>query len=281
MSFHLKNDMHTEIPLTAVRTMMDNLYLMYNKREYVHPDPLEFLYQYDNVRDRELTGLIASSLAYGRVFQILAGVKSVLRRMGSSPYHFLKDAPHSLLVDTFYDFQYRFTTGEELVAMLYGVKKIIEKYGSLRECFVSKFRKDDDTIEQALILFVNEIRENANGDRYNSLLPCPAKGSACKRLNLFLRWMIRKDEVDPGGWDDIPASKLIVPLDTHMNRFCLLSRITKRKQASMKTAHEITGYFRRIVPEDPVKYDFALTRLGIRGEPDRSLFMKEWGDAQE
>ncbi|MBN2517040.1 MAG: TIGR02757 family protein, partial [Deltaproteobacteria bacterium] len=269
--------MQPEIPLSAAREMMDNLYLMYNKREYIHPDPLEFLYQYDNVRDREVVGMIASSLAYGKVFQILAGVKSVLRRMESSPYHFLKDAPYSLLVDTFCDFQYRFTTGEELVAMLFGIKKIIEKYGSLRECFVSKFRQDDDTIERTLALFVNEIREHASDNRYNSLLPCPAKGSACKRLNLFLRWMIRKDDVDPGGWNDIPASKLIVPLDTHMNRLCLMCRITQRKQASMKTANEITGYFRRIFPEDPVRYDFALTRLGIRKDTDRSLFLKAWG----
>jgi uncharacterized protein (TIGR02757 family) len=269
--------MQAEIPISAAREIMDNLYLLYNKREYVHPDPLEFLYQYDDSCDREVAGMIASSLAYGRVIQILAGVKSVLRRMGSSPYRFLKDATYVSLVDTFCDFQYRFTTAEELVALLYGIKNVIEKYGSLHTCFVSKFRRDDDTIERALTLFVNEIREHANGDQYNSLLPCPAKGSACKRLNLFLRWMIRKDDVDPGEWTDIPASKLIVPLDTHMNRLCLLCRITQRKQASMKTAHEITGYFRKLFPEDPVKYDFSLTRLGIRGDIDHSAFLKEWG----
>jgi uncharacterized protein (TIGR02757 family) len=269
--------MQSDIPLSAAREIMDNLYLTYNKREYVHPDPLEFLYQYDDFCDREVAGMIASSLAYGRVFQILAGVKSVLRRMGSSPYRFLKDATYASLVDTFCDFQYRFTTGEELAALLFGIKNVIEEYGSLHECFVSKFRQDDDTIERTLTLFVNEIRGHTNGDRYNSLLPCPAKGSACKRLNLFLRWMIRKDDVDPGGWNDIPASKLIVPLDTHMNRLCLMCRIAKRKQASMRSALEITAYFRRILPEDPVKYDFSLTRLGIRGDTDHSVFLKEWG----
>jgi len=269
--------MQSDIQLSAAREIMDTLYLLYNKREYVHPDPLEFLYQYDEFCDREVAGMIASSLAYGRVLQILAGVKSVLRRMGFSPYHFLKDATYESLVDTFCDFQYRFTTGEELVALLYGIKNVIEKYGSLHECFVSKFSRDDDTIERALTLFTNEIRGDANGDRYNSLLPCPAKGSACKRLNLFLRWMIRKDDVDPGGWNDIPTSKLIIPLDTHMNRLCLMCRIAQRKQASMRSAHEITGYFRRIFPEDPVRYDFALTRLGIRGDTDCSSFLKEWG----
>jgi uncharacterized protein (TIGR02757 family) len=268
--------MQPEIPLSVAREMMENLYVMYNKKEYIHPDPLEFLYQYDSVHDREVAGMIASALAYGRVFQIIAGVGSVLRCMGSSPYQFLKDVPYSLLVDIFSDFRYRFTTGEELVEMLCGIKKVIEKYGSLHECFVSRFRQDDSTVERALTLFVSEIREHANGERYNSLLPSPAKGSACKRLNLFLRWMIRKDEVDPGGWTDIPASKLIVPLDTHMNRLCLLCRITHRKQSRMRTAHEITDYFRRIVPEDPVRYDFALTRLGIREDTDHSLFMNEW-----
>jgi len=98
------------------------------------------------------------------------------------------------------------------------------------------------------------------------LLPLPRLGSACKRLNLFLRWMIRKDDVDPGGWENIPLSKLIIPLDTHMHKIGILTGLTSRKQANMRTAFEITDGFKKLVPEDPVKYDFSLTRIGIRGD---------------
>ena len=100
----------------------------------------------------------------------------------------------------------------------------------------------------------------------SSLLPDPSRGSAVKRLNLYLRWMVRKDDVDPGGWEDVPASKLIVPLDTHMYHFGQCYGFTCRKSADLKTAIEITRGFRQLNPEDPVKYDFAITRFGIRNE---------------
>jgi uncharacterized protein (TIGR02757 family) len=96
------------------------------------------------------------------------------------------------------------------------------------------------------------------------LLPSPGRGSACKRLNLFLRWMVRSDEVDTGVWQGVAASKLIVPLDTHMHRIAGQMGLTQRKQPDMRTALEITDRFRSIAPMDPVRYDFALTRLGIR-----------------
>ena len=95
------------------------------------------------------------------------------------------------------------------------------------------------------------------------LVPIPEKGSAAKRLHLFMRWMIRKDAVDPGGWDDLSPSRLIVPVDVHMHRICTHLAFTQKKQANLKTAVEVTQCFRKIMPQDPVKYDFALTRIGI------------------
>ncbi|MFC1474950.1 TIGR02757 family protein, partial [bacterium] len=111
--------------------------------------------------------------------------------------------------------------------------------------------------------FVDEIMRGGNRSCY--LTPAPRRGSACKRMNLFLRWMVRRDDVDPGPWTDVPASKLVVPLDTHMHRISSGMGLTSRKQADLKTAIEITDAFRAISPEDPVRYDFALTRLGILG----------------
>ncbi|MEA2082996.1 MAG: TIGR02757 family protein [Thermodesulfobacteriota bacterium] len=253
---------------------LDQLYNQYNRREFVHPDPLEFLYNYKDVRDREIAGLVASSLAYGRVAQILKSVSCVLEHM-DSPANFLQRASRKLLLKTFADFRHRFTTGKDVSMMLFSIKSVVEQYGSLHHCFTASLNKDDETILPALSAFVERLTAGSDVCR-NSLLPLPAGGSACKRLNLFLRWMVRRDDVDPGGWDDVPASKLIIPLDTHMHRISLALGLTKRRQPDMRTASEITAAFKTIICHDPVKYDFALTRLGIRKETDMEAFL--WPD---
>ena len=230
----------------------------------MHPDPLEFLYAYDNLHDREIAGLIASSLAYGRVAQILKSVSYILNIMRPSPASFLETATYQSLKKDFSGFVHRFATGDKLSQLLMEAKNIIEQYGSLYECFISGINSNDDTILPALTLFVDKMTENGN-NRPGHLLPMPGLGSACKRLNLFLRWMVRKDDVDPGGWIDVYPSKLIIPLDTHMHKMGIMTGLISRKQANMRTALEITHGFRKVMPDDPVKYDFSLTRIGIRG----------------
>jgi len=267
----LRFDMEIHPSPIISRERLEALYKRYNHRALIHPDPLEFLYDYPDPGDREVVGLIASSLAYGRVNQILKSVSSVLTRMQPSPFTFLINCSTKSLLTIFADFKHRFTTGEELAHMLWGAKGVIERYGSLQACFTAGLN-DDDTILPALSSFVKELNVEVSMGR-NSLLPSPSRGSACKRLNLFLRWMVRQDRVDPGGWRDVPLSKLIIPLDTHMQRICSLLNLTTRKQADMRTAVEITHAFRQMVPEDPVRYDFALTRLGIRKDADLASFL--------
>lgn len=254
------------------RTALDKLYLKYNRREFVHPDPLEFLYNYKNKKDREIVGMIASSLAYGRVQQILKSVSIVLEKIGPSPFEFVTKSSDKKITDTFTNFKHRFHTCKDISALLIGIKKTIKKYGSLEKCFLFGMKGNDRTIEPALGFFVKEISCGSG----SCILSLPEKGSACKRLNLFLRWMIRSDNVDPGGWDNVPASKLIVPLDTHMHKIALNLGLTLRKQANMKTAIEITEGFGKISPKDPVKYDFSLTRFGIRSDMDTKN-LKDWG----
>ena len=156
--------------------------------------------------------------------------------------------------------------------MLWGAKLMIEQYGSLYECFLADSKNDQETVLPALSAFVKKLMGVIPGD-HNSLLAFPDKRSACKRLNLYLRWMVRQDRVDPGGWSKVPISKLIIPLDTHMHKICLVLNLTRRKQADMRTVMDITHAFKKIAPEDPVKYDFALTRLGIRKDSDISSFI--------
>ncbi|MDA8086848.1 MAG: TIGR02757 family protein [Nitrospiraceae bacterium] len=250
---------------------LEVFYKKYNKRQFVHPDPLEFLYEYSDPRDLEITGLIASSFAYGRVKQILAKTGFVLEKIGP-PHDFVLKTGKGTLEKLFGGFKHRLVTGEELIFFLGRIRTVLEKYGSLNECFLAGFKKDDDTVLPALTDFVSALCPAGICPR-TTLLSRPEKGSACKRLNLFLRWMIRKDEVDPGGWDGISPAKLIVPLDTHLHSLSIALGLTGRKQAGMRAALEITRAFREISPDDPVRYDFTLTRPGIQNDKQLMDFL--------
>jgi uncharacterized protein (TIGR02757 family) len=157
--------------------------------------------------------------------------------------------------------------------MLVGVQAVIREHGSLQACFVSGLREDHETTLPALDAFVTELASVFPG-KPRSLLPQPSAGSACKRLNLFLRWLVRRDEVDPGGWDNVSPSLLVVPLDVHMHRISLQLGLTTRKQADLKAACQVTQAFRALQPDDPARFDFSLTRLGIRDDTDPERFIR-------
>ncbi|MHB8896792.1 MAG: TIGR02757 family protein [Candidatus Geothermincolia bacterium] len=239
------------------------MYGQYNRREYVHPDPLEYLYGYPETRDREVVGLIASSLAYGRVAQILKSVSAVLDAVGPGPADFTLGSTEREIRKSLEGFKHRFTTGADVASMLCGAGRAIRKHGSLNACFNAGLSPSDTDVVPALRRFAAEITGLA-GCPCDFLLPSIEKGSACKRLNLYLRWMVRRDEVDPGGWQGVSPAMLLIPLDTHMHRTGLALGFTTRRQAGLRTAMEITEGFRVIAPDDPVRYDFCLTRLGIR-----------------
>ncbi len=243
------------------KKFLDSLYDRYNDRKFVHPDPLEFLYNYDKPAEREVVGLIASSLAYGQVRQILKSVSFILGILGPKPSEFLKSADSAYISSACSSFKHRFTTGFELSEFLLNIGSVLKKFGSLNECFLSGYDKHKEILP-AILNFVKELRMG-KCECYNSLVPMPAGKCAYKRINLYLRWMVRKDNVDCGCWDNIPAKKLIVPLDIHMHRVCLQYGFTERKQADMATALQITECLKKYDARDPVKYDFALTRPGI------------------
>lgn len=245
------------------REFLEKLYGIYNRKKYVHPDPLEFLYRYPDPDDREVAGLIASSLAYGRVQQILVSVERALAPLGDHPAKKLHDLSPSKMRSVYAGFKHRFTTDEDLVNMLLAARNARKKHASLGAILKSHISRADNTILPALNSFVEDV---FGGGSY--LVPSPSDGSACKRVNLYLRWMIRKDKVDPGGWKGIPKRLLMIPVDVHVANISREFKITQRKTAGMAMAVEITDYFRKISPADPVKYDFCLTRFGIH--PDMS-----------
>ncbi len=244
---------------------LEKIYSRYNRRVFVSPDPLQFLYDYDSVADREVVGLVASALAYGRVAMILKNAGFVLEKMGRSPSDYLCSSTEDGISCTFEGFRHRFTDGRDIASLLVAIKRCLEAHGSLEACFASHLVSRGGDCVGAMSGFVNELCAMA-GIEKSYLLPDPARGSACKRMFLFLRWMTRKDDVDPGGWNCMSPADLLVPLDTHMHNISVMLGFTSRKQANLKAAREITGHFAAIAPDDPVKYDFALTRFGIREE---------------
>ncbi len=247
----------------TLKQTLDLIHNQYNRRAYVAPDPLAFLYAYPRVRDREIAGLVAALLAYGRVAQILKAVARVLDLFGPSPHDYLLTRSAADIAHDLEGFKYRFTTAEQMACLLVGVKTVLQRFGSLEACFAEGISPGDETVIPALSRFVKQLCCQGG---MGILAADPDKQSACKRNNLYLRWMVRKDRVDPGGWENVPCSALVIPLDTHMFRVGALLGFTRHKQANLKTALEITRGFRALAPHDPVRYDFCLTRFGIRQE---------------
>lgn len=237
---------------------LEHLYQRYNKRCYVSPDPLQFLYGYSRLQDRELVALVASSLAYGRVAMILNSVASVLKPLGPSPRTALEDLSEKDLVELYSPFRHRFTSGSDVIALLTAYR-----HATARRSLGASFAKQMKTGASFLEALDHMVASLEKG-RANSLLARPQRGSSCKRHFLFLRWMVRRDAVDPGGWRGVDRSQLLVPLDTHLFRIASQLGLTKRKSADLKTTVEISEGFRQLRPDDPVRYDFVLTRFGIR-----------------
>ncbi len=255
--------------MEQLKNVLEKLYAKYNHPKFVPPDPLQFLYKYPNPADREVVGFLSAELAYGRVEQIEKSLNDLFGRMGTNPYAFVRNFGEAER-ERLSSFRHRFTSGQDISDLLQVLREVLEERGCIENYFLLGYRETDENIVPALSKFCESLldrfmkhknAEPPKGLRY--LLPNPESGSACKRLNLFLRWMVRRDEVDPGLWSSVDKTKLIVPVDVHMARLCRILRFYERKTVSLATAVKITESFAEIEPTDPVKYDFALSRIGI------------------
>ncbi len=255
-------------PPPRTRAGLEALYRAGQRRERVHPDPLWFLYRYPDVRDREVAGLVASALAYGRVPHIMTSVGAALAPLGPRPAGTLR-ATGALrsLAGAYSGFRHRWTRGETLLALLRAAARLLEAHGTLEDAFAAGLGggAPGRRVERALDGFSRAFLAAAPELEGTGLLPSPRAGSACKRWNLYLRWMVRSDAVDPGGWRCIEPRDLLVPLDVHLFRTARAMNLTGRRQPDWRAVLEVTGGFRRLRPDDPVRYDFVLTRPGIRG----------------
>jgi uncharacterized protein (TIGR02757 family) len=263
-----------------IKTHLNRLYSTFDWK-FLSPDPLEFVHRFKEKKEQEIVGLIASSLAYGQVERILASISALLELMENQPYKFTINFNPKKDAERFNNFVHRFNTGRDIACLIYFTRQMIEDSGSIGKFFLKGYNHRDTNIKNSLINFSNRvlslnssvIYSRAKRNSKNNLpkdagvrffFPSPRDGSPCKRLNLYLRWMVRNgDRLDFGLWKEIPPHKLIIPLDTHIARISKNIGLTKRKSPDWRMAEEITDNLKKLDVKDPVKYDFALCRLGI------------------
>ncbi len=261
--------------MKKLKKVLDKFYLEYDFTERLGHDPVSIPHQYENPGDQEVAAFIAASLAYGRVDLFMPVIKSILAPAGRNPAEFFMGFSPKRDSKYYSGLSYRFNRERDILCFLYMIGRILKKEGSLRALFLSLYSDNDQDIKNALTGFIACFHAIDTSPVYGKnimpaglrqLLPSPEAGSACKRLNLYLRWMIRGKDIDFGIWNDIPSSKLIIPLDTHIAKISRCLGLTKRKAADWKAAKEITAALRVFDPDDPLKYDFALCHYGISGK---------------
>ncbi len=241
-------------------------------RRFLDSDPVGLVRRYDRPEDREIAGLVAAGLAYGRVAGIRSSVGRILDRLGRSPSRRVDEAEPGAMTKRLEGVGHRFTRGSDVGALLDLVAEARRRAGSLESFFLAGDEPAaDPTLGAAMASFASRLFSLGSGARATPegtrwLFPSPAGGSACKRSCLFLRWMARPDDgVDCGVWGRVDPSRLVVPLDTHVARVGAALGWTRRRAPSWRMALEITECLRALDPADPTRYDFALSRLGILG----------------
>jgi uncharacterized protein (TIGR02757 family) len=265
-----------------LRRRLDALYRRYDRR-FVDPDPVQLVRAQRADEDREVVGLVASALAFGGVAQIKRSIGGVLAALGPRPAASVRALDPRAFARRLAGFKHRWSDGRDVACLLFFARQMLEQQGAVEGFFV---RGDDGRgdVGRALASFSARALALDPGGLYGRgalpaeagvryFFPSPAGGSACKRLNLYLRWMARRDTVDLGVWRAVAPARLVIPLDAHIQAIARRVRLTRYRSPGWAMATDITARLRRLDPLDPVKYDFALHRMGLfrRDEEIRSL----------
>lgn len=240
--------------MRRLRALLEDLYVSYGPA-HLATDPVEIVRGLADPADREVGGLLVAALALGRVDTIRSKAREALDRAGGAPAAFAaRAAADAGARRAFRGFRHRFFVGADVVRLLAGAGRLLDRHGSLAQAFAAADGGEPD-VAPALGRFCRALDGGF-------LFPSPGRGSAAKRAFLYLRWMVRRDGVDLGLWPVDPA-RLLLPLDVHVGRIARLLGLLRRRSNDLAAAREATAALRRLDPADPVRYDFALARLGI------------------
>jgi uncharacterized protein (TIGR02757 family) len=254
----------------ALKARLDSLYASFNCVDSA-TDPIQLVRRFEDPADREVAGFCAAALAFGRVASVLQSIERVFAVMGRSPAAYVRSFDAHRQSRDLKPIVHRWSKGEDLTALVLILQRMLHK-GSIEAFFLEGYDPDASDLSAALESFSTRALQTDLRPAYGNRNPRPGVayffsrpscGGACKRLNLFLRWMVRRDAVDFGIWKGVPAAKLVVPLDTHVIRVGRCLRLTRYTSPGWKMAADITASLRELDPDDPVKYDFSLCHLGM------------------
>ncbi len=246
-----------------LRDLLEEKYLQYDQVGFIENDPVSVPHHFKKKQDIEIAGFFAAILAWGQRKTIIGKSLQLMRLMDFSPHDFIlnhREADLKRIVG----FKHRTFNVTDTLYFIHFLNWYYTKNQSLEDLFLP--RKNDSSVENGLINFhKNFFSLDTAPTRTKKHIPTPERKSTCKRLNMYLRWMVRKDEhgVDFGIWDRIKPAHLICPIDLHVDRVARYMRLISRKQTDWLTALQLTGNLKLLDPDDPVKYDFALFGLGV------------------
>jgi uncharacterized protein (TIGR02757 family) len=261
-------------PPERLRGPLEGLYRDVRYAERVERDAIRFPLRYADPRDREVVALLTACLAYGRVELFGAQLDHVLERV-PRPFAFAQAFEPARDAPRFRDFVYRFNRPRDLVAFFAATRQLLARHGTLEKLFLAGDPGPDAPIAVALDRFARaflttDLHEVFPGGRlsrgYRHLFPLPSAGGPCKRLHLFLRWMVRREAPDFGLWSSVSPARLVMPVDTHVENMSRAIGLTRRRSRNGRMAEEITARLRLLDPDDPVKYDFALCHKRMSGD---------------
>ncbi len=272
-------------PEPSLAASLDRLYSDYNREESAS-DPVHLVRPFADPRDREVAGFCAAALAFGRVASVLNTIRTLFEILGPRPAAFVRRFDPGAGHPELRAMVHRWTRGEDIAALLWVLRQMLERSGSIEAFFLDGDSAATPDVSAALDSFSTRALALDISRAYGRVpkrpgvcyfFPRPSAGSACKRLNLFLRWMVRRDEVDLGVWTRVSPARLIVPLDTHVIRLGRCLRLTRYVSPGWRMAADITASLRKLDAADPVRFDFSICHVGMM---NACGFGRRQGDSQ-
>lgn len=249
-----------------LKELLDQKYNQYNQKSFIESDPIQFPHLFSKKEDIEIAAFLSSTIAWGNRKMIINNCKKMFAIMNNSPFDFISNLDEKKL-ELLPKFVHRTFNNQDFHYFLKSLKNIYLHHGGLEKIFSLPYQKNF-SIKDALSNFRNVFFEMPAPEKTYRHISNVDKNSACKRLNLMLMWLVRKDDVGVhfGLWKDIKSKDLLLPLDVHTSNIGRKLNLITRKQNDLKTVEEITNNLKKFEPKDPTKYDFALFGLGVNGE---------------
>lgn len=248
---------------TELKKLLDLKYEQYNRFEFIASDPISIPHRFTKKEDIEIAAFLVASIAWGYRPNIIKSAEKLINLLDNSPFDFIMNVKEKEL-KLFQTFTHRTFQGDDALCFINSLKNIYKNHDGLQSLFYKGYKKNH-SIKDSIIYFRKIFFEGEHFKRTEKHISSPENNSSCKRINLFLRWMIRNDKrgVDFGIWNNFSASDLLCPLDLHSGNVSRKLGLLTRKQNNWKAVEELTANLRKFDPDDPVKYDFALFGIGV------------------